>query len=212
MSSDRNLIIFSLILAIIILLLGFLLGNYIASLRLESFKESEEMLLYNIIGLEVRERMLSDLCEINEDELWKEKVELGRKLTALERKKGKNDKEVLRTKEIYEIIEIKTMMFLEKIKDECNKNFSIILFFYSNRENSSASEDQGKILDTIVYEYNERKKGSPVYVFAFSFESKNPASRFLRAKYGIKQVPSLVVDDVVLEGYQEKQNIKELLK
>jgi len=199
---DKGLLISSLILAIVIFLLGFLLGNYIAGSRLEKFKESEEMLLYNIIGLEVRESMLNDICQINDNDLWKEKVELGRMLTSLERKKGKESEEVLRTKEIYEIIEIKSIIFLEKIKEECNENFSIILFFYSNKPKFSLiSEDQGMILDTIVYQHNEKKE-----------ESQNPASRFLKAKYNITEGPSIVINDIVLRGYQSKQNILELLK
>ncbi|MEM2932677.1 MAG: hypothetical protein QW622_00470, partial [Candidatus Pacearchaeota archaeon] len=115
-------------------------------------------------------------------------------------------------KEIYEIIEIKLILLLEEIKKKCNENFDIILFFYSNKQNASLSEDQGRILDTIAYEHNEKKKGNPVYIFAFSLESENPASRFLRAKYGIKQAPSIVINDIVLEGYKEKKSITDLIK
>ncbi len=212
MNKDKGLIIFAFFLVIIIFLLGFLFSNYISSLRLEHFRETQEISLYNIIGLDVSEQIIKDLCSINDSELWKEKVELGRKLTALENKKGKNDKEVLRIKEIYEIIEIKTLILLERIKKECNQSFNIILYFYSNKQNAQACEDQGKILDTIVYEHNEkRNKKGIIYVFAFSIESNNPASRSLRNKYGIKNAPSLVIDGILLDGYQEKQDIERFL-
>jgi hypothetical protein len=206
----EKIIAVALLLSLAIFLFGFLLGNYIASSRIEKFKESQEMMLYNIIGLDVREKMMKDICDIDEDDLWKEKVELGRMLTALEERKGKDDKEVLRTKEIYEIIEIKLVMFLEQMKKECKKDFVIILFFYSNKpEFVGASEDQGLILNTITNQYQKENKS--IYVFAFSIESQNPASRFLRASYGIKKAPSLVIEGELLEGFQTKQAIADVI-
>ena len=203
----EKLITLALILSLVIFLFGFLLGNYIASERIEKFKESQEMMLYNIIGLDVREKMADDACNISEEDLWKEKVELGRMLTALEKRKGKNNKEVLRTKEIYEIIEIKLIMFLEEMKKKCGKDFITILFFYSNSpEFLSASEDQGLILSTITYQY-KKEKNKDIYVFAFSLESQNPASRFLRTKYNISRAPSLVIEGMLFEGFQNKQAI-----
>lgn len=209
MVRERKIIFLALFLALITFLLGFLFSNWIYTVKFEEYRIFSENLLASLIGLETIKQMELDLCNLSEADLIESKVKLGKMLTALESRKGKSNVEVLSLKEIYEIIEIKTLMFLEEFEEKCQKKFNLILFFYSNFKNYTLSMDQGVILDTLVNEFE--KQGKKIYVFSFSFETTNPASKFLRKIYNITQVPSLVINEKIFKGFQNKNKIKKFL-
>ncbi|MCX8193851.1 MAG: hypothetical protein N3G19_00590 [Candidatus Pacearchaeota archaeon] len=215
-SNNLWLLIAALILATIIFLFGLLLGNYIAMAQLEEFKQTEERFLVDLIALEIRDSVLEqDICNLNIADLFEEKAALGKMLTELEKRLGKENEEVMAKKEIYELIEIKTLQQLEKIKQECGQEFNIVLFFYTNKKadpkgSVDGCEDQGKILDQVVYEHNEQNKGKPVYVFSFDVNSKNQATKALLLKYNITSVPTLIIN-AESHGYLVKAELEEIL-
>lgn len=206
----------ALIITIIVFLLGLLVGNYIAMSKLREFKETEERFIIDLVAFDVRESVLQeDLCKLDIEELFEEKVLLGKMLSSLERRLGKEDEEVIAKKEIYELIEIKTLHYLKKIKQECKGDFNIVLFFYTNRKDDplgsiDGCDDQGKILDQIVYEHNDKNKGKPIYIFSFDVNSKNQATRALIIKYNITAVPTLIINEETY-GYLVKSEVEELL-
>ncbi|MBS3073699.1 hypothetical protein J4465_02800 [Candidatus Pacearchaeota archaeon] len=191
----------ALILSIFIFLFGVLLGNYIATQQLNIFKQTEEKFLVYLTALEMRDSILAeeDLCLTNIKDLFEEKVKLGQMLTELERRLGKEDKQVMDKKEIYELLEIKTLQNLENIKQKCDKNFDIILFFYTNKKEDPkgsiyGGDDQGKILDQIVYDTRDSNGKETVFVLVFDANSNNLATKALMQKYNITAVPSLVIN------------------
>ncbi|MEM4647864.1 MAG: hypothetical protein QXO12_00940 [Candidatus Pacearchaeota archaeon] len=206
----------SFILAIIIFLFGLLLGNYIASSKISQFKETEEKFLIYLIGYDISQSILNeDICNIDLDKFFEEKAKLGRMLTNLEERLGKENKEIINKKDIYQLIEIKMLEYFEKAFNNCNKSFNIVLFFYTNKKNDykgsvDASEDQGKILDQVVYEHNEKKKGNPVYVFSFDINSNNPAIITLILKYNVTNAPTLIINGKKY-NYLVKSEIEDIL-
>ncbi|MEM4641377.1 MAG: hypothetical protein QXW65_02575 [Candidatus Pacearchaeota archaeon] len=211
---SRNLFIGTAIVTTVVFVLGLLLGNYIATSRIERFQEFEEKFLVQLIALEFREVFVQDVCKLEWQDVWEQKVELGRMLSSLERRLGKDNKKLKIRKEIYELIEIKVLQTLEKIKKECYEDFSIILFFYTNKKNDplgsvAASEDQGLILDQVYYEHSS--KGKKVYTLVFDINSENAASVALRKKYNITKAPALVIDGKTY-GYLTKEEIEQLLE
>lgn len=192
----------ALILSIFIFLFGVLLGNYIANQQLSVFKETEEKFLVYLIALEMRDNILAEenICLTDINELFEEKVKLGQMLTELERRLGKEDPDVMKKKEIYELLEIKTWQNLENIKQKCDKNFDIILFFYTNKKEDSKGsvygcDDQGKILDQIVYDTRDLNGKETVFVLVFDANSNNLATKALMQKYNVTEVPSMVIND-----------------
>lgn len=213
---STNLIVGALIATAVIFVLGLLLGNYLATSRIEHFQEVEEMFLVQLIALEFRETFMQDICKLDWQDIWEQKVELGRMLTSLERRIGKDNEKLRTRKEIYELVEIKVFQILEKIKENCHENFNIILFFYTNKKNDplgslAASEDQGLILDQIHYYHNVLNQGRKVHTFAFDINSRNVASIALRKKYNITKVPALVINGKTY-GYLTKDEIEKLLQ
>ncbi|MCX6742271.1 MAG: hypothetical protein NTX24_03805 [Candidatus Pacearchaeota archaeon] len=196
-----KLLVAALIATLALFLLGFFLGNYVASSRIEQFRQGEEKLLSSIMGLEVRDQIIGNesICNLNWDDIWGTKVSLGDTLTTLEKRMGKENPDVMLQKEMYELIEIKTLMMVQNIKDNCHEDFNIVLFFYTNKKDdpkgsAAGSEDQGLILDQIVFAHNNEGEGRKVHVFAFDVNSENPATRALIAKYEITEVPSLIIN------------------
>jgi len=214
---SSKLLIGAAIATIIVLVLGFLLGNQIATSRIEQFQDFEEMLLVQLIALDFRENMIDnlDVCNLEWKDIWETKLELGNQLTALERRLGKDNDKLKTKKEIYELIEIKTINILEKIRENCYEDFHIILLFYTNEKNDplgsvAGSEDQGLILDQVYNDHNKRNIGSNVYIFVFNINSKNAATRALIQQYGIDHVPSIVIDGKKYD-YSTKEQIEEYL-
>lgn len=215
--NDNWIFIAALVLSAVIFLFGLLLGNYIANSKMNEFKQTEERYVVDLVALETQASILNeDICKLSIGDLFEEKVTLGRMLTDLEMRIGKENEEVMAKKEIYELIEIKTVQYLEKIKQNCNQDFNIILFFYTNKKNDSKGdvagcEDQGKILDQIVYEQEHNQTESKMYVFAFDMNSKNLATESLIEKYNITSVPSLVINGNV-HDYMVKGEIESILE
>jgi hypothetical protein len=212
-----KLMVAALIATVALFLLGFFLGNYIASSRIEQFRQGEEKLLSSIMGLEVRDQIIGNesICNLNWDDIWGTKVSLGDTLTTLEKRLGKENPDVMLQKEMYELIEIKTLMMVQNIKDNCHEDFNIVLFFYTNKKNdlkgsAAGSEDQGLILDQIVFAHNNEGEGRKVHVFAFDINSENPATRALIAKYGITKVPTLIINGQAF-SYTIKEDLEKAL-
>lgn len=211
------LFIIALVLSIVIFLFGMLLGNYIAMEQLNTFKQTEERLLVDLVALEIRDSVLKeDICSLSSKDLFEEKQNLGEMLTELERRMGKENQEVLAKKEIYELIEIKTLQNLESIKKECNQNFNTVIFFYTNqkgdeRGSADGCEDQGKILDQVVWDHNHQEQGKRVYIFAFDINSQNQATKALMLKYNITSVPELIINGNSY-GYSIKEQIEDVVK
>ncbi|UCD20976.1 MAG: hypothetical protein JSW08_00295 [archaeon] len=211
----NKLLIAAVVAVVVVLLLGLLLGNQLATSRLEEFKDVEEMLLIQLISLEFREDLIEDVCALEWKDIWEQKAELGSMLTALERRLGRDSPKLTTKREIYELIEIKTIELLERIRTECHEDFSIILLFFTNKKNdplgsAAGSADQGLILDQVYFKHNEQNYGRKVYIFVFDINSKNSASVALRNKYEIKEAPSLVIDGETY-GYLVEDEIEELI-
>jgi hypothetical protein len=187
------------------------------SSRLQAFQQSEQKFLIHLIGLEVRDQILDKegLCNLDWSDIWQEKVELGKMLSSLEIRLGKNDPGVLLRKEVYELIELKTLFLIQDIKTNCHEDFNIVLFFYTNRNNdpmgsAGGSEDQGLVLDQVVFDHNEAGNGKKVHVFAFDVNSENPATQALVSEYDITSVPTLVINGEKY-GYLVKEDIEKLV-
>lgn len=197
----------------LVFVLGILLGNYLASLRVMDVEHLQTKLTTQLMGLELRDELLKhgSLCNLSWWSLGKEKVDMGYKMIALEKRLGKEDEEVLRQKETYQLLELRILLLLQQIKGECKKDINILIFFYTNKQDDSLgsaklSEDEGFVLDTI-YSENE----SNVNIFSFDINTENPALNMLKEIYGIKAVPSLVINENVYLGIISKKQIEDIL-
>jgi hypothetical protein len=196
---------------LLIFLLGILAGDWIAGLKSKELDKNQQKLTLELTGLELKDRLVNqkDICSLTWQDIWQEKVQLGTQINALESKFGKENEDVLFQKEIYELIEIRTMLLLEEMKLTCSQNISIILFFYTNNKddplgNWEACEDQGYILTQLGRDLNN------THVFSFDINVDNPAVNTLKNNYKIQKVPALVINGN-FSDYKTLEEIKKII-
>ncbi len=116
---------------------------------------------------------------------------VGSKLGLLEQRFGKDDFRVLEQKNYYVSLELKHYELVRKLNKECNGNFSIILFFYSNsKEKQDESEKMGFILGSF-----KRRHIIDVMIYSFDYNLENKEIDALEKKYKIKEVPISLIDE-----------------
>ena len=197
----------------LIFLVGIAIGWQFSNYLMRDIAHNEEILKAQIFGLELKYDLMKqgDICEISSSDLWMDRVQLGNQVDVLERRLGKQDKDVLVQKEVYQLVELETLLLLERIKEGCDLDVNVILFFYTNLEkdekgSDTLSETQGAVLDNIYANY-----GNNVAVFAFDINTDNPALNTLRQIYDIEEAPTLVINGEAHGGYQNYPAIVEIL-
>lgn len=191
----------------LIFLIGIIIGQTITELRFSEFDKRERDMRTYILSLDLQSELISKkICDVNIFGLTKEKTELGQQLEYLENKLGKNNTKLIPLKKEYTLLSIRQWLLVKRTKEECEKNWNIILYFYSNERNTSICESQGYILDYIY-----SKHPNSVVIYAFDFDLDTPALNTLKNIYGIKQVPSLVINEKLYEGFQGKDKIESLI-
>lgn len=198
----------------LVFIAGIFLGNFIAQSGLTDLKEREEVLMAQLLGLDLQDRLitLQEACEVSLRDIREDKVELGRSVELLEKRFGKLNPEVLRQKELYQLIEIKTLLLLKERKEECDEDYSIILFFYTNEKDDprgsyKESGNQGIVLNALYNKY-------PDYIntFAFDVNTDNPALNTLKSIYNIDSIPTLIIDDELYADFKSLEELKEILE
>lgn len=195
----------------LIFILGISVGTKIAESKIGEMQDTQQKLTTMLSGLELKNQLLeqTDICQLTWTEIWKEKVDMGNKIGSLEYRYGKENEDVMLQKEIYELIEIRTYLLLEKLNNECQRNLTQILFFYTNDKNQNwvENENQGIILDSLY------KKNPNINIFCFEMNIKNPATDSLRQMYDVKTTPTIVIDEKIkLEGLQTLEEINKYIK
>ncbi|CEG11109.1 hypothetical protein MSIBF_A1160003 [groundwater metagenome] len=234
MYGDKKIFITALVFAAIIFLFGLLVGNYIVTSKMDEVRLSEESFIIDLLGMEMQDEISDEhFCELDVEKSLRKKMVLGKMLTTLEERLGKENKDIIQKKEIYELIQIKIIKNLEKMKNECNRSNNILIYFYTNKQNDvmgSADDcnDESKIIENVVYDVNERIKKnesdvmynktdnnieykSNIYVFAFDINSENLATYAMLKKYEIKKVPATIINDKKYD-YLSKEDLTEILE
>jgi hypothetical protein len=194
-------------LATLIFISGLIVGQIIAEVKFKEFTAVATELKTSLLAMDTQEKIAEKyLCDVDIFKLTEEKSKLGRRLAFLEEKYGKNDEKVIALKKEYSLLSIRQWLLVEEFKDNCYGNLTIILFFYSNRRNVSDSEIQGSILDYIYYHYPKK-----VVIYAFDYDLDLEVINILKEVFGIKQVPSLIINQKVYTGLVSREMIEELL-
>jgi len=196
----------------------FLVGIFIGFM-MEGFVASDIGSQATSIGTSVQELELemlylqgvnkSESCPVMNDIIEKTNsaiYSLSNELTQYSDKNVLFEKEnVLDVKKRYTLYLIKNWILQKRVKEECGLKAPIILYFYE-REECNDCIIQGNILTL----FNERL-GDEVIIFPLDRGIDSPMLALLVNKYGIDQVPSLVIDDVVHKGLVSKDDLKAMV-
>lgn len=143
------------------------------------FKDKLDLSLFN-----------KDICSISSFEKISEDLRFqGDLINTLERKFGKNDKDVLFKKQFYSLVELEHFELVNQINQKCNRTMQTILFFYSNNEDDlTASEEVGRLLDVVS------AQNKNLIIYSFDLNIEDDLINELKTKYKIENSPTILIN------------------
>ena len=109
------------------------------------------------------------------------------------------DEEYVRVKKDYMSLLMKSWLFSLSVRNRCGKDVVPILYFYSS--DCEDCIEQGYTLDAI------REDMDNLYVFTIDFNLEDETVSTIKQVYGIEDVPALIVNEKVLPGLQDYDEI-----
>ena len=129
----------------------------------------------------------------------------GKIIDDLEKKLGKDDKNVLEQKKFYTLVLLEHLQFVKDYNDICHTSIPVLLFFYSNqKEKTQETEDMGRILDIIARDYPE------LVIYSFDVNLNSELITKIMNKYNITDSPIILVNEHSISG--KITNLKEIEK
>ena len=193
---------------VLIFVIGIFVGNYFNEMRMNDINGMTDNMQINLLSSDLETRLLEDTpCKfiINDSGSSAELFTIGAKLDYMESELGADNKDVLRLKEYYHLLEIRDYMILENYKSKCNTTITPILFFYSNKGDCDVCKDQGFVLDVL------RKKHSNIDIYSFDVNIDNSALTAFKKINNVRTTPSIIMDGEIFEGFIDKSEIEERL-
>lgn len=136
--------------------------------------------------------------------LSEEIVKIGRLLTRYETTNVFKESEFNYLKRKYSLLEIRAYSLFTSLKQECNYNYTTILFFYDKNQDNSLR--QGSVLDALV----NIKKNTNIFSFDRTFE-EDPTLETVKIHYNITSSPTLIINDKIKkEGLTDLDSLMNL--
>jgi hypothetical protein len=167
-----------------------------------SLQDAEtELLLMDYLG----GNLSCNYLMLKSSDLSEQSSELGTQLDLFEQSNQINSEAYTPLKEEYTRVLINNWLTLESIKSSCSANYTTILYFYDNDE-CEFCENQAYVLQYYknVYENN-------LMIFALDAGINMSIVELLKYNYGVYEYPSLVINGVLYSGYQDFNELGELL-
>lgn len=191
----------------LIFLIGLIIGAKTADTKLSKLGDLEQDMRIDTMAVEIEYLIVSEEpCKwINSTPLTDDLYQIGSKLDYMENQLGKSNRDVIRLKEYYSLLEIRHWLFMQKTNEQCKSNRTLILYFYSNYKDCDKCEEQGFVLNYL------HKKYPAMSIYSFDINIGNSAINAIKRKYGIKTAPSLIINDIAYEGFKASDEIDALL-
>jgi hypothetical protein len=194
--------------ATIIFLLGIFLGNYFVQEKISAINEMQDSVRLEVMSMELQNQLFQERpCSDPMIPLEGKLEEITSKITSTENRLGKDNTQVLEIKKYYSLIEINHYLLMKSRKDKCNSDYSLVLFFYSNKNNVLESEKQGYVLDNLKGKYTSDK----IKVYSFDRDLDLDIIKTIVSFYNITDVPTTIIDEKKLEGFHDKEEVEELI-
>jgi hypothetical protein len=184
-------------------------SNYFGNKKVDQLKTIQDKISIDILSSETQFSLLSELsCKnISDSVLSGELGELGSKLEWGQENLGMTDT-VSYLKKYYSLLQIKDYLLTKKISARCKTKSAFILYFYTTAENCSECEKQGLVLSALRDKYPELR----VYSFDYSIDLSAVKAMLQIYKIEDTKLPALVIDDNVLTGFHETDELETRVK
>ena len=199
---------YALLIAIFLFIFGFLISYSMNIFEFQRVSALQDDIFYDFYETQLSTAFFdSNVCNKTEiiDNLGESLDFQGVMLENIEQKVGKNDPRIIERKKYYTLIQLSHFEFMKKMNENCDKNKTFILFFYSNDEKYiDKSERIGKVLGHF-------KSNNPsVFVYSFSSDSTEPLMLNLKEKYQIEDPVFVIIDEKA--RFSDVENIEDLEK
>lgn len=189
----------------------FIIGVYVGTLldqgdveTLSSDVSSLSRQLATVQLLLLTEDNSSAFCPVYAAELAsieEEREKVGYELSFLEEKRNVDATEL---KKDYFVLEAQAYFLAKKMKDTCEDDSILLLYFYSNKECSDC-EQQG--IDILAA--RDEVPGVTLRIYSFDGDLGSPMADAFMQQYSISEYPSVVIDNEVHSGYIPKEELVE---
>ena len=168
----------------------FVFSNTISYMNYQSSVKQNNAILESVLDLEKANNNFT--CGGNFIFETSEKLDkVAFQMTLLESRWGKFDLRVIEQKKSYSELQYRHLKIIENLNNNCNTDFSIFLFFYSNAvELESASEKVSYILQAFKSKDAER-----IMVYSFDSGLDYKLINDLKDEFKVESVPSVVVGE-----------------
>ena len=196
-----------------IFVLGLYLGSKLDSYRIDDLKmqigKSELDAESFIIEMGFVDSFSENKCVIVKpiiDELSGELGEIGKTLTKYDERGifDKNEYDILKRR--YFILEIKAYTLRKELKEECDEDKNVILYFY-DINNNEESLRQGYVLDSMV------NRNQDITVFSIDREFKEPLLETVKRHYNVTKGPTIILNfNKKFEGFTSEAEIANVIR
>lgn len=207
---EFNKYVASFAIATLLFIIGIIIGNYLANQKISTINQMESNIEFDMTSMEIQNLLFAENpCYVTMIGLEEKLRDTEKKISFMEGQLGKNDERVINLKKYYSLLEIKHYLAMQKRRNECNLNYSTILFFYSNTKDKILdSEKQGYVLDSLRQEYSVDN----VKIYALDRDLDFYIIGELAKFYNVTDSPGIVMNNRTLIGFHSKEEIEGLLR
>lgn len=202
----------ALIITVVVFSLGFLLGEVVQTERARLLEDLH--LRYSveyasgIISYEYLEENMDDVsCEILYESYKTSLDHLAKTQFRLEtyvQQQSESERLTLIRRE-YFLTEIKYLLLAQKIKERCDSDFVVVMFFHADEAECSNCDRQAFVLN-----YLKDKYGGKVLIFSFALNDiEEQAITILRQIHEIEQTPTVLIGEERFEGFTTREVLEE---
>jgi len=197
-----------LFLTVAIFTFGLLVGNFLTVGKLNDILSVDREARLQLESIDLEEKLLSNIPCTDPALLSSNLNDLGVKIAYLETEYDKDDPQILELKKPYTLLEIRHYLKLKEIVDSCGKNYTLVLFFYSNDlEKRDLSEQQGFVLEYLQKKYTPDK----IKVYSFDADLDMDIMRSFKSIYGVQDVPGIVINGKTYTGFHDKSELESII-
>jgi len=193
---SKNRYFYAMIIAIIIFILVFSFSYFVSYIEFQRNSNYQNNFAYDIfenklvLSLFEKEGICSQqsLDRISQDLALRGSI-----IDNLEKKFGKNNKNVLFQKKFYTLMELEHFEFIKTQSEDCNLDINTIFFFYSNEKSDI---DSGETLGNLLSVISSRNKDLIIYSFDINLDSN--LIDLLKKEYNINNPSTIVVNEEIV--------------
>lgn len=206
--------IVALVITSLIFIIGILLGwqmGYTADNQMKTDFEqirSEGYMLEVLSLMRGRGEASCQFMEKEFSELSSRTLDYGQKLDYMEKKMGKLDPQVMSLKSDYSLMQARNYLLLKQMDEDCGTKHLFILYFYTN-EDYSTKTDQGIALADALATLPEVQKKTVIY--HFDANVKNSIVDAFKSEYSVTTLPTTIIGEKKYEGFMDSAKCREIL-